>query len=138
MSKLDLSLKVLLVDDIMSMRHILRRALMDIGFMDLHDAPNGKEALAKLKTGGFGLLLLDWNMPVMNGIDLLRAIRSDPELKSLPVLMVTAEAKAEQIMEAVQAGVSDYLVKPFSTQILQEKLEKIFLRSSHHQALSSQ
>lgn len=130
MEKIDLSVKVLVVDDILSMRHILRRALIEIGFNDIHDAHNGEEGLKKLKAGGFGLLLLDWNMPVMTGIDLLRTIRSDPELKSLPVLMITAEAKVENIMEAIQVGASDYLVKPFSTQILQEKLEKIFQRSS--------
>jgi two-component system, chemotaxis family, chemotaxis protein CheY len=129
MGKLDLSIKILVVDDVMSMRHILRRALNEIGFTDIQDATNGEDALTKLKTGRFGLLLLDWNMPVMTGIDLLRAIRSDPDFRSLLVLMVTAEAKGEQIMEAVQAGVSDYLVKPFSTQVLQEKLEKLFQKT---------
>lgn len=126
MDKLDLSLKVLVVDDMMSMRNIVKRALREIGYQDLHDASNGEDALEKLKSGGFGLVLLDWNMPVMNGLELLRAVRADPTLNKMAVLMITAEAKAENIMEAVQAGVSDYLVKPFSTQGLEEKLEKIF------------
>ena len=130
MDHIDLKVKVLVVDDILSMRHIMRRALSEIGFKDIHDAHNGEEGLEKLRAGGFGLLLLDWNMPVMTGIDMLRAIRSDPTLMSLPVLMVTAEAQAEQIMEAVKAGVSGYLVKPFSTQTLQEKLEKIFQKTA--------
>lgn len=126
MDKLDLSLKVLVVDDMMSMRNIVKRALREIGYQDLHDASNGEDALEKLKSGGFGLVLLDWNMPVMNGLELLRAVRADPTINKMAVLMITAEAKAENIMEAVQAGVSDYLVKPFSTQGLEEKLEKIF------------
>lgn len=130
MEQVDLKVKVLVVDDILSMRHIMRRALTEIGFTDIHDAHNGEEGLEKLRAGGFGLLLLDWNMPVMSGIDMLRAIRSDPALRSLPVLMITAEAQAEQIMEAVKAGVSGYLVKPFSTQTLQEKLEKIFQKTA--------
>ncbi len=130
MDHIDLKVKVLVVDDILSMRHIVRRALTEIGFTDIHDAQNGEEGLEKLRAGGFGLLLLDWNMPVMSGIDMLRAIRSDPTLRSLPVLMITAEAQAEQIMEAVKAGVSGYLVKPFSPQTLQEKLEKIFQKTA--------
>jgi two-component system chemotaxis response regulator CheY len=130
MAKLDLSVKVLVVDDILSMRHIVKRALMDIGFQDIQDAHNGEEGLKKLKEGGFGLLLLDWNMPVMSGIDVLRTVRLDQDIHSLPVIMITAEAKAEQIMEAIQAGASDYLVKPFTTQTLQEKLEKVFQKLS--------
>lgn len=130
MGHIDLKVKVLVVDDILSMRHIMRRALTEIGFTDIHDAHNGEEGLEKLRAGGFGLLLLDWNMPVMSGIDMLRTIRADPTLMSLPVLMVTAEAQAEQIMESVKAGVSGYLVKPFSTQTLQEKLEKIFQKTA--------
>lgn len=130
MSKLNLSLKVLVVDDMMSMRNIVKRALLSIGYRDIHDASNGEEAMEKLKSAGFGLVLLDWNMPVMSGIELLRAIRADSALQGLPVLMITAEVKMENIMEAIQAGVSDYLVKPFSEQALQEKLEKIFQKLS--------
>jgi len=130
MSKLNLSLKVLVVDDMMSMRNIVKRALLSIGYRDIHDASNGEEALEKLKSAGFGLVLLDWNMPVMSGIELLRAIRANSALQVLPVLMITAEVKMENIMEAIQTGVSDYLVKPFSEQALQEKLEKIFQKLS--------
>jgi len=130
MPKLDLSHKVLVVDDMMSMRNIVKRALLEIGYKNIHDALNGEEALEKLKSGGFGLVLLDWNMPVMSGIELLRRMRADPTLQAIPVLMITAEAKMDNIMEAVQAGVSDYLVKPFSGQALQEKLEKIFQKLS--------
>jgi len=134
MAKLNLSLKVLVVDDMMSIRNIVKRALLEIGYKDIHDALNGEDALEKLKSGGFGLVLLDWNMPVMNGIELLRIIRADSALQTLPVLMITAEAKMENIMEAVQAGVSDYVVKPFSAQALQEKLEKIFQKLSKETA----
>lgn len=130
MAHLDLNVKILVVDDIMSMRHIVKRALLDIGFKDIQDAQNGEDGLEKLRAGGYGLLLLDWNMPVMSGIDMLRTIRADPVLHSLPVLMISAEAQAEQIMEAVKAGVSGYLVKPFSTQSLQDRLEKIFQKTS--------
>lgn len=134
MDKLDLSLKVLVVDDIMSMRNIVKRALLEIGYTDIHDALNGEDALEKLKSGGFGLVLLDWNMPIMSGIELLRIIRADPALQTLPVLMITAEAKMDNIMEAVQTGVSDYLVKPFSGQALQEKLGKMFQKLSKENA----
>jgi two-component system chemotaxis response regulator CheY len=134
MAKLNLSLKVLVVDDMMSMRNIVKRALLEIGYTDIHDALNGEDALEKLKSGGFGLVLLDWNMPIMSGIELLRIIRADPALQTLPVLMITAEAKMDNIMEAVQTGVSDYLVKPFSGQALQEKLKKIFQKISKENA----
>ena len=133
MANLDLSVKVLVVDGILSMRHIVKRAFLEIGFKDIHDVINGEEALKKAQTGGFGLMLLAWNMPVMTGIESLCTIRADPSLKSLPVLMITAEVKSEQIMEAVRAGVSDYFVKPFSTQSLQGKLEKIFKKISKPQ-----
>jgi len=124
--KLDCSLKVLVVDDMMSMRNIVKRSLVEIGYQDIQFATNGEEALEKLKSGEFGLVLLDWNMPVMSGIEVLRVMRANPAFKKIPVLMITAEAQMENIMEAVQAGVSDYLVKPFSGQALQEKLEKVF------------
>ncbi len=126
MAKLDLSLKVLIVDDMMSMRNINKRALLDIGYQDIHEALNGEEALDKLQSGGLGLVLLVWNMPVMSGLEMLRIMRADPALQKIPVLMITAEAQMKNIMEAVQAGVSDYLIKPFSGQALQEKLEKMF------------
>ncbi len=130
MSDLDLTLKVLVVDDMSTMRRIVKNVLKQIGYSDIVEAENGEEALKKLKGGGVGLVVSDWNMPVMSGIDLLRAIRADPELKDIPVLMVTAEAQKENIIEAVQAGVSNYVVKPFTADALLEKLQKIFAKKT--------
>jgi len=127
---IDTSLKVLVVDDMSTMRRIVKNVLKQIGFSDMVEAENGQDALNKLRAGGdFGLVVSDWNMPVMQGIDLLRAVRSDAELKHLPFLMVTAEAQKENIIEAVQAGVSNYVVKPFTAEALQGKLEKIFAKT---------
>ena len=123
---IDTSLKVLVVDDMTTMRRILKNVLKQIGFTDLVEAENGKDALNKLKAGDIGFIVSDWNMPVMQGIDLLRAVRADADLKHLPFLMVTAEAQKDNIIEAVQAGVSNYVVKPFTAEALQGKLEKIF------------
>jgi len=123
---IDTSIKVLVVDDMSTMRRIVKNVLKQVGFTDIMEAENGQDALSKLKAGGFGLVVSDWNMPVMQGIELLRAVRADPELKAMPFLMVTAEAQKENIIEAVQAGVSNYVVKPFTAEALQEKLEKIF------------
>jgi len=130
MSDLDLTLKVLVVDDMSTMRRIIKNVLKQIGYTDMEEAENGEEGLKKLKNGGFGLVVSDWNMLVMMGIDMLRAIRADPELKHLPVLMVTAEAQKENIIEAVQAGVSNYVVKPFTADALLEKLQKIFAKKT--------
>lgn len=128
---IDTSLKVLVVDDMSTMRRIVKNVLKQIGFTDMVEAENGQDALNKLKAGdnGIGFIVSDWNMPVMQGIDLLRAVRADPELKHLPFLMVTAEAQKENIIEAVQAGVSNYVVKPFTAEALQGKLEKIFAKT---------
>jgi two-component system chemotaxis response regulator CheY len=104
----------------------LKNVLKQIGFSNLVEAENGQDALNKLKVGDIGLIVSDWNMPVMQGIELLRTVRADAELKHLPFLMVTAEAQKENIIEAVQAGVSNYVVKPFTAEALQGKLEKIF------------
>ena len=112
------------------MRRIVKNVLKQIGYTELAEAENGKEALNKLKDHTFGLVVSDWNMPEMNGIELLKAIRADPELKHIPVLMVTAEAQKENIIEAVQAGVSNYVVKPFTAEALQEKLGKIFSKKA--------
>lgn len=119
-------MKVLVVDDMSTMRRIVKNVLRQIGFSDIMEAENGQDALTKLRAGGFGLVVSDWNMPVMQGIELLRAVRADAELKTLPFLMVTAEAQKENLIEAVQAGVSNYVVKPFTAEVLQGKLEKIF------------
>lgn len=123
---IDTGMKVLVVDDMSTMRRIVKNVLRQIGFSDIMEAENGQDALTKLKAGGFGLVVSDWNMPVMLGIELLRAVRADAELKTLPFLMVTAEAQKENLIEAVQAGVSNYVVKPFTAEVLQGKLEKIF------------
>ena len=126
---IDTSLKVLVVDDMSTMRRIVKNVLKQIGFSDMVEAENGQDALNKLKAGDIGFIVSDWNMPVMQGIDLLRAVRADAELKHLPFLMVTAEAQKDNIIEAVQAGVSNYVVKPFTAEALQAKLEKIFAKT---------
>lgn len=123
----DPNMKFLVVDDFSTMRRIVRNLLKELGFSNVHEAEDGVDALNKLRTeGGFEFVVSDWNMPNMTGIDLLRAIRADASLKHLPVLMVTAEAKRENIIEAAQAGASGYVVKPFTAATLDEKLKKIF------------
>jgi|SRR3990172_467211 len=117
---------VLVVDDASAIRRIVRALLKELGFKNIRDAENGQLALEELKKKKADFVVCDWNMPVMTSIDLLGAIRADDALKSVPVLMVTAEAKQEHIIEAVKAGVSNYIVKPFNAQTLQEKLNKIF------------
>lgn len=121
-------MKILVVDDFSTMRRIIKNLLRDLGFTNTNDADDGQTALPMLKSGGYDFLVTDWNMPGMTGIDLLKAVRADPELASLPVLMVTAEQKKEQIVEAAQAGVNGYIVKPFTAVTLKEKIEKIFER----------
>lgn len=128
-SMIDTSIKVLVVDDMSTMRRIVKNVLKQIGFSDMIEAENGQDALNKLKAGDIGLVVSAWNMPVMQGIELLRAVRADAELKYLPFLMVAAEAQKENIVEAVQSGVSNYVVKPFTAEALQEKLEKIFSKA---------
>jgi len=120
-------MKILIVDDFSTMRRIIKN-LRDLGFTNTAEADDGNTALPMLQSGNFDFLVTDWNMPGMSGIDLLRAVRADDRLKHLPVLMVTAEAKRDQIIEAAQAGVNGYVVKPFTAQALKEKIEKIFER----------
>ena len=122
----DPSMKIMVVDDMSTMRRIVKNLLKQLGFANVDEAENGQEALIKLRADKFGFVVSDWNMPVMSGIELLRAIRADEGLKAIPVLMVTAEAQKENIIEAVQAGVSNYVVKPFTAEALQEKIAKIF------------
>tara|TARA_R110001583_G_scaffold50189_9_gene156644 strand:+ start:5894 stop:6265 length:372 start_codon:yes stop_codon:yes gene_type:complete len=121
-------MKVLIVDDFSTMRRIIKNLLRDLGFTNTYEADDGHTALPMLKSGNFEFVVTDWNMPIMQGIDLLKEIRKDPQLKHLPVLMVTAEAKREQIIEAAQAGVNGYIVKPFTAGTLKEKLDKVFER----------
>ncbi|USD38643.1 MULTISPECIES: chemotaxis response regulator CheY [Ferrimonas] len=122
------NMKILIVDDFSTMRRIIKNLLRDLGFNNTLEADDGNTALPMLKEGDFDFVVTDWNMPGMQGIDLLRAIRADQNLKHLPVLMVTAEAKREQIVMAAEAGVNGYVVKPFTAATLKEKLEKIFDR----------
>jgi two-component system chemotaxis response regulator CheY len=125
---LNKNMKILIVDDFSTMRRIVKNLLRDLGFNNTQEADDGLTALPLLKKGGFDFVVTDWNMPGMQGIDLLKTIRADDELKHLPVLMITAEAKREQIIEAAQAGVNGYIVKPFTAATLKEKLDKIFER----------
>ncbi|WP_158770729.1 MULTISPECIES: chemotaxis response regulator CheY [unclassified Paraglaciecola] len=125
---MDKNMKILVVDDFSTMRRIIKNLLKDLGFTNIQEADDGSTALPMLQQGDFDFVVTDWNMPGMQGIDLLRAIRADENLKHTPVLMVTAEAKKEQIVAAAQAGVNGYVIKPFTAATLKEKLTKIFER----------
>ena len=118
--------RFLVVDDFSTMRRIVRNLLKELGFANVDEAEDGAVALQKLKSSPFDFVVTDWNMPNMDGLTLLQNIRRTPELKHLPVLMITAEAKKENIIAAAQAGASGYIVKPFTAATLSEKLEKIF------------
>ena len=118
--------KFLVVDDFSTMRRIVRNLLKELGYSNVDEAEDGAMALSKLKNESFDFVISDWNMPVMNGLDMLKSIRADPALSKLPVLMVTAEAKKENIIAAAQAGANGYVVKPFTAATLDEKLAKIF------------
>lgn len=121
-------IKILVVDDFSTMRRIIKNLLRDLGLTNVQEADDGQTALPILKQGNIEFLITDWNMPGMTGIDLLKEVRADPNLSHLPVLMVTAEAKREQIIAAAQAGVNGYVVKPFTAAVLKEKIDKIFER----------
>ena len=121
-------MKILIVDDFSTMRRIIKNLLRDLGFNNTEEADDGNTGLPKLQSGNFDFLVTDWNMPGMTGIELLQHVRADEKLKTLPVLMVTAEAKKEQIVQAAQAGVNGYVVKPFTAITLKEKIDKIFER----------
>ncbi|RUM90947.1 MAG: response regulator [Thermovibrio sp.] len=121
-------INILVVDDMAAMRKILRTLLSQLGFKNIEEAEDGKQALEKLRQNPdkYGLIITDWNMPNMTGIELVQAIRSDERLKHLPILMVTAEAKKENVLAAIKAGVNNYIVKPFTAETLKEKIEAIF------------
>ena len=121
-------INILVVDDMAAMRKILKTLLAQFGYKNVDEAEDGKQALEKLRQNPdkYGLVITDWNMPNMTGIELVQAIRSDEKLKHLPVLMVTAEAKKENVLMAIKAGVNNYIVKPFTAETLKEKLEAIF------------
>lgn len=125
---LDKNMKVLVVDDFSTMRRIVKNLLRDLGFTNIQEADDGSTALPMLQGGDFDFVVTDWNMPGMQGIDLLKAIRADENLSHIPVLLITAEAKKEQIVMAAQAGVNGYIVKPFTAATLKTKLDKIFER----------
>ena len=118
-------MKFLVVDDYSTMRRIIKNLLHDLGYANVTEADDGNTALPLLKKGGYDFLITDWNMPGMAGLDLLKAVRADDALKTIPVLMLTAEAKREQIVEAAQAGVNGYVIKPFTAATLKEKIDKI-------------
>lgn len=122
----DPKIKFLVVDDFSTMRRIVRNLLKELGYVNVDEAEDGVVAMQKLTSGGFDFVVTDWNMPNMTGIELLKAIRANAQLVHLPVLMITAEAKKENIIEAAQAGASGYIVKPFTAATLGEKLVKIF------------
>ena len=125
---MDKNMKILIVDDFSTMRRIIKNLLRDLGFSNTQEADDGLTGLPMLQSGSFDFLVTDWNMPGMTGIDLLKAVRADERLRDLPILMVTAEAKRDQIIEAAQAGVNGYVVKPFTAAVLKETIEKIFER----------
>ena len=118
-------LKFLVVDDFSTMRRIIKNLLHDLGYANVTEADDGKTALPMLQAGNFDFLITDWNMPGMPGLDLIKAVRADARLSKMPVLMLTAEAKRDQIIEAAQAGVNGYVIKPFTAETLKEKLDKI-------------
>ncbi|MBW2037538.1 MAG: chemotaxis response regulator CheY [Deltaproteobacteria bacterium] len=123
---MDLGMKVLVVDDFATMRRIVKNILKEIGFKNIVEADDGLTALEVLKKDKIDLVLADWNMPRMTGLDLLKAVRSDESLKKTPFVMVTAEAQKSCVLEAVQAGVSNYVVKPFTANTVRQKLEQVF------------
>lgn len=123
-------LKILIVDDFATMRRIVKNLLTDLGYTNAHEASDGNTGWSMLQSGSFEFVVTDWNMPGMTGIDLLRNIRAEPRLANLPVLMVTAEAQREQIIEAAKAGVNGYIIKPFTAVTLKEKIDKIFARQA--------
>ncbi|HAS17335.1 MAG: histidine kinase [Nitrospirae bacterium RIFCSPLOW2_12_42_9] len=123
---MDLKLKILVVDDFSTMRRIVKNILRQIGYSNIDEAEDGNGALSKLRQDKYDLVISDWNMPNMTGLDLLKAIRADGNLNGIPVLMVTAESKKENVVEAIKYGVNNYVVKPFTADILKNKIEKIF------------
>jgi two-component system chemotaxis response regulator CheY len=122
----DHKMKIMVVDDFSTMRRIVKNVLKQLGYENVEEAEDGVQALAKLKAGGYGFMVSDWNMPNMDGLQLLKTVRQDPQLKDLPILMVTAEAEKTMVVAAIQAGVNNYVVKPFTAEIFKEKMERVF------------
>ncbi|HAH08622.1 MAG TPA: two-component system response regulator [Alphaproteobacteria bacterium] len=123
-------MKVLVVDDYSTMRRIIRNLLSQIGYTDVDEAADGNEALAKLRSGAFGLVISDWNMEPMTGYDLLREVRADERLKRIKFIMVTAESKTDNVIAAKKAGVDNYIVKPFNAQTLQSKINAVLEKAA--------
>ena len=122
---MDKSTNVLIVDDYKTMLRIIRNLLKQLEFDNVEEATDGQEALARLRSGSFGLVISDWNMAPMTGLDLLKEVRADARLKNTPFIMITAESKTENVIAAKQAGVSNYIVKPFNAETLREKIAKV-------------
>jgi two-component system chemotaxis response regulator CheY len=122
---MDKNTPVLIVDDYKTMLRIIRNLLKQIDIENVEEASDGQEALNKLRAGSFGLVISDWNMAPMTGLDLLKEVRADARLKDMPFIMITAESKTENVVAAKQAGVSNYIVKPFNAETLREKIEKV-------------
>ena len=120
-----MTMRILVTDDAASMRQIIKGILAQLGYREVLEAADGNQALQLLRAEGADLLLLDWNMPRMTGIELVRAIRSDPQLKDLPIIMVTAEAEKQKVLEALKAGVNNFVVKPFTPETLKQKIAKV-------------
>ena len=121
----DMNMPILIVDDYKTMLRIIRNLLKQIEFNNVDEATDGSEALAKLRAGNFGLVISDWNMAPMTGLQLLQEVRADARLKAMPFIMITAESKTENVVAAKQAGVSNYIVKPFNAETLRDKIEKV-------------
>lgn len=122
----DPKMKFLVVDDFSTMRRIVKNILKQLGYENIDEAEDGAQAYSKLQTGDYDFVVSDWNMPNMDGLELLKKIRSDERLKAMPVLMVTAEAEKDKVITAIQAGVNNYIVKPFTAEVLKEKMDRIF------------
>jgi two-component system chemotaxis response regulator CheY len=126
---IDKNMNILIVDDYKTMLRIIRNLLKQIDFNNVEEATDGTEALVKLRAGNFGLVISDWNMAPMTGLELLQEVRQDSRLKSLPFIMITAESKTENVVAAKQAGVSNYIVKPFNAETLRDKIEKVLVHA---------
>ena len=122
----DPKMRILVVDDFSTMRRINKNILKQLGFENVEEAEDGNDAFAKLQKGGYGFVVSDWNMPNLDGLGLLKKIRADPVLKDLPVMLVTAEAEKDMVVEAIQAGVNNYVVKPFTAETFKAKMDKVF------------
>jgi len=122
----DRNIKILVVDDMSTMRRIIKNLLNQLGYKNIDEAEDGLAGLQKLRNSKYDFVVTDWNMPNMTGLEMVQEIRKDPNLKNIPILMVTAEAKKENVILAIKAGVNNYIVKPFPAEVLKEKMEKIF------------